>query len=97
MKFPKPFPFPFTGTPTRPVTPRFFTSTTPAPLSPRHPYFIPRNSRGSLPIYSDVRNGGTRYLISVRKVEGNIKVSDPVTYNRSSLIFPSHQRPWPMI
>ncbi|KAN0128466.1 54S ribosomal protein img2, mitochondrial [Lactarius tabidus] len=73
MKFPKPFPFPFTGTTTRPVTPRFFTSSTPAPLSPRPPYFVPRNSRGSLPIYSDIRNGGTRYLISVRNVEGNIK------------------------
>lgn len=73
MKFPKPFPFPFTGTATRPVTPRLFTSSTTAPLSPRPPYSVPRNSRGSLPIYSDVRNGGTRYLISVRNVEGNIK------------------------
>ncbi|KAI0256469.1 ribosomal protein L49/IMG2, partial [Lactifluus subvellereus] len=36
-------------------------------------YFVPRNSRGSLPVYSDVRNGGTRYLISVRNVEGSIK------------------------
>ncbi|KAH9039051.1 hypothetical protein EDB84DRAFT_1268102 [Lactarius hengduanensis] len=60
--------------------PRFFTSSTvsgPAPLSPRPPYFVPRNTRGSLPVYSDVRNGGTRYLISVRNVEGNIKASDP--------------------
>jgi large subunit ribosomal protein L49 len=71
-------PFPFMGTATWHVSPRFFTSSTisgPAPLSPRPPYFVPRNTRGSLPIYSDIRNGGTRYLISVRNVEGNIKVS----------------------
>ena len=29
-----------------------------------HPFFVPRNSRGSLPVYSDVRNGGGRYLVS---------------------------------
>ena len=83
-------PFPFMGSPTWRVSPRFFTSSTvsgPAPLSPRPPYFVPRNTRGSLPIYSDIRNGGTRYLISVRNVEGNIKVSDPVSYNCLSLIF----------
>ncbi|KAG6869092.1 hypothetical protein C0993_003412 [Termitomyces sp. T159_Od127] len=29
----------------------------------RYPYFVPRNSRGNLPVYTDVRNGGTRYLV----------------------------------
>ncbi|KAH9001497.1 hypothetical protein EDB92DRAFT_1827022 [Lactarius akahatsu] len=90
MKFPKPMPFPFMGSATWRLLPRFFTSSTvsgPAPLSPRPPYFVPRNTRGSLPVYSDVRNGGTRYLISVRNVEGNIKASDPVSHNRSPLIF----------
>lgn len=38
-------------------------------------YFIPRNSRGSLPVYSDIRNGGTRYLILVKNIRGNIHVS----------------------
>ncbi|KAI0053831.1 hypothetical protein FA95DRAFT_1578959 [Auriscalpium vulgare] len=35
------------------------------------PYFIPRNSRGALPVYSDIRNGRTRYLISVRNIQGD--------------------------
>ncbi|KAH9966420.1 hypothetical protein BC827DRAFT_1264409 [Russula dissimulans] len=77
---------------------RFFASNTasgPAPPSHRHTYFVPRNSRGSLPVYSDVRNGGTQYLISVRSVEGNIKaladdllrdLSDPQSSTESSLI-----------
>ncbi|KAI0063479.1 hypothetical protein BV25DRAFT_435544 [Artomyces pyxidatus] len=48
--------------------------------APRLPYFIPRNSRGSLPVYSDIRNGGTRYLISVRNVEGDAKaLADDLT------------------
>ena len=56
------------------------TSSAPhAPLAaqstPQHPYFVPRNSRGSLPVYSDIRNGGTRYLVLVRNVHGNINVS----------------------
>jgi large subunit ribosomal protein L49 len=60
--------------------PRFFAhnaASVPAPRSPRPPYFVPRNSRGSLPVYSDVRNSRTRYLISLRNVEGSIKVCDP--------------------
>lgn len=40
-----------------------------------HPYVVPRNSRGSLPVYSDIRNGGTRYLVLVKNVHGNITVS----------------------
>ncbi|KAL5511718.1 hypothetical protein ACEPAH_4936 [Sanghuangporus vaninii] len=35
-------------------------------------YFIPRNTRGSLPVYTDIRNGGTRYLVLVRNIRGNI-------------------------
>lgn len=38
------------------------------------PYHIPRNSQGSLPVYSDVRNAGSRYLILVRGVQGNVNV-----------------------
>ncbi|KAJ3982751.1 mitochondrial large subunit ribosomal protein-domain-containing protein [Lentinula detonsa] len=37
-----------------------------------HPYFVPRNSNGSLPVYTDVRNGGTRLLLTVRNIDGNI-------------------------
>ena len=72
------------GTATWRLRPRFFAYSTAS--TPRRPYFIPRNTRGSLPVYSDVRNGGTRYLISVRNVEGNIKVGDPVSVHRLSLI-----------
>lgn len=36
------------------------------------PYFIRRNSRGSLPVYTDVRNGGTKYLVTIRNVQGQI-------------------------
>ncbi|KAI5827945.1 hypothetical protein K523DRAFT_321729 [Schizophyllum commune Tattone D] len=36
-----------------------------------HPFFVPRNSRGSLPVYSDVRNGGGRYLVLIRNVDGD--------------------------
>jgi len=38
----------------------------------RHPYFIQRNSRGSIPVYTDVRNAGSRYLVLIRNVEGNV-------------------------
>ncbi|KAF9239657.1 mitochondrial large subunit ribosomal protein-domain-containing protein [Melanogaster broomeanus] len=38
----------------------------------RYPYFVRRNSRGSLPIYTDIRNGGTRYLVQIRNVEGRV-------------------------
>lgn len=41
----------------------------------RHPYFIQRNSRGSIPVYTDVRNAGGRYLVLIRNVEGNVNVS----------------------
>lgn len=45
------------------------------PIEQRYPYFIPRNSRGSLPVYSDIRNGGTRYLNLIRNVDGDVNVS----------------------
>ncbi|KAF8078112.1 mitochondrial large subunit ribosomal protein-domain-containing protein [Lyophyllum atratum] len=46
--------------------------TAPTPFSVKYPYFIPRNTRGNLPVYTDVRNGGTRYLVLVRNVDGNV-------------------------
>jgi hypothetical protein len=89
MRFP-PHPFSFSGiTKNRFFIPsRLATSGTPSSSeSSHHPYLVPRNSRGTLPVYSDVRNGGTRYLISIRNVEGNIKVCDPTTpHDRSPLI-----------
>ncbi|KAG2133865.1 ribosomal protein L49/IMG2 [Suillus cothurnatus] len=35
-------------------------------------YNIPRNSRGSLPVYTDIRNGGSKYTISIRNVQGKV-------------------------
>ncbi|KAJ4488447.1 mitochondrial large subunit ribosomal protein-domain-containing protein [Lentinula aciculospora] len=37
-----------------------------------HPYSVPRNSNGSLPVYTDIRNGGTRFLLTIRNIDGNI-------------------------
>lgn len=53
----------------RTMLPRRLISTA-APKPIRYPYFVPRNSRGNLPVYTDVRNGGTRYLVLVRNVDG---------------------------
>jgi hypothetical protein len=39
-----------------------------------HPYFVPRNTKGNLPVYTDVRNAGGRYLVLIRNVEGNAAV-----------------------
>jgi len=36
----------------------------------RLPYFVPRNTRGSLPVYTDIRNSN-RYLTLIRNVEGS--------------------------
>ncbi|THV07894.1 hypothetical protein K435DRAFT_709018 [Dendrothele bispora CBS 962.96] len=46
-----------------------------APLRTRpqasYPYFVPRNSNGSLPVYSDIRNAGTRHLVLLRNIDGD--------------------------
>jgi len=54
------------------------TVSTPSPQKPRpklvrYPYYVPRNSRGSLPVYSDIRNNGTRILLLIRHVEGDVE------------------------
>lgn len=88
MRFP-PNPFSSSGIITNRlfIRPRLLTSdATSNPASSSHPpYLVPRNSRGTLPVYSDARNGGSRYLISIRNVEGNIKVCDPTPRDRSPL------------
>lgn len=35
-----------------------------------HAYTVHRNSQGSLPVYTDIRNGGTRILTLIRNVDG---------------------------
>jgi len=51
---------------------------TPSDSSPltmvSHSYFVPRNTKGNLPVYTDVRNAGGRYLVLVRNIEGNAAV-----------------------
>ena len=53
--------------------------------SPPAPYSIARNSRGSLPVYSDIRNGGTRYLVLIKNIRGNIHVRPPTAFLSPSL------------
>ena len=53
-------------------------SQTPAVLStPQKPaYFVPRNSQGNLPVYTDVRNNGARCFVLVRNIDGSAEVDD---------------------
>ncbi|PFH50061.1 hypothetical protein AMATHDRAFT_125960, partial [Amanita thiersii Skay4041] len=37
----------------------------------QYPYFVPRNTRGNLPVYTDIRNAGSRYITLIRNVDGN--------------------------
>lgn len=50
---------------------RYFSHAAPVrmPLLPQS-YFVPRNANGNLPVYSDIRNNGTRYLVLIRGVDG---------------------------
>ncbi|KAF5324484.1 hypothetical protein D9611_004540 [Ephemerocybe angulata] len=41
------------------------------PAVAKYSFFVSRNSNGNLPVYSDIRNGGTRLLVSIRNVDGN--------------------------
>ncbi|KAI8998757.1 mitochondrial large subunit ribosomal protein-domain-containing protein [Trametes punicea] len=41
--------------------------------APSLPYRVRRNTRGSIPVYTDIRNSGTRVLVLIRNVEGNIE------------------------
>ena len=56
----------------------------------QYPYYIPRNTRGSLPVYSDIRNNGTRILVQIRNVEGNVVVmSLVISFTKPTEWFPS--------
>ncbi|EPQ58397.1 hypothetical protein GLOTRDRAFT_72784 [Gloeophyllum trabeum ATCC 11539] len=57
-----------------------------APLAVQYPYYIPRNSRGSIPVYSDVRNAGGRYLILIRNIEGNVNA---LAHDLRKTLFPA--------
>ncbi|OCH87431.1 hypothetical protein OBBRIDRAFT_736206 [Obba rivulosa] len=76
----KSFPSRLLVTPARAA--RFYAQTAPttpapqpgtaAPTPVRYPYFIPRNTRGSIPVYTDIRNAGSKHQTLIRNVEGNI-------------------------
>ncbi|KAF8163148.1 mitochondrial large subunit ribosomal protein-domain-containing protein [Crassisporium funariophilum] len=50
------------------------TSAIPPSTRAQYPYFVPRNTQGNLPVYTDVRNNGGRYHILLRNVDGNVNV-----------------------
>ncbi|KAH9854102.1 hypothetical protein C2E23DRAFT_884208 [Lenzites betulinus] len=50
------------------------------------PYRVLRNSRGSIPVYTDIRNGGTRYQVLIRNVEGNV---DALAHDLKTSLFPA--------
>lgn len=47
-----------------------------APMPIRYPYFVSRVglSGMSLPVYTDIRHGGTQWITQIRKVEGDVSV-----------------------
>ncbi|KZT69023.1 hypothetical protein DAEQUDRAFT_670377 [Daedalea quercina L-15889] len=57
-----------------PVPRAFATSLrayTTAAARPQLAYSVPRNTRGSMPVFTDIRNAGTRHLTLIRNIEGN--------------------------
>ncbi|KAL1947707.1 hypothetical protein VTO73DRAFT_13431 [Trametes versicolor] len=53
------------------------------------PYRVRRNSHGAVPVYTDIRNGGTRYLVQIRNVEGNV---DALAHDLKNSLFPAGTR-----
>lgn len=57
-------------------------------------YSIQRNSRGSLPVYSDIRNGGTRYQVLLKNIKGDVEVRRyPALPNSMSIDLSRQSRP----
>ncbi|CBQ68171.1 conserved hypothetical protein [Sporisorium reilianum SRZ2] len=50
------------------------TETSSGPTAVRYSYFVPRVGKtlSSLPVYTDVRNGGTRTMTELRKIQGSV-------------------------
>ncbi|GAA5975832.1 hypothetical protein JCM5350_000747 [Sporobolomyces pararoseus] len=60
-------------------------------------YFVPRSQFGELPVYSDVRNGGTRVLTIIRKVHGDVSelhkdLSEFLQSSATSFVKPQSQQ-----
>ncbi|KAH6918742.1 mitochondrial large subunit ribosomal protein-domain-containing protein [Coprinopsis sp. MPI-PUGE-AT-0042] len=70
------------------------TATASLKQHPRPAYFIQRNSNGNLPVYTDIRNAGSRHLVEIRNVEGDaatlakeisLSLFEPDTYEAQKL------------
>ena len=59
---------------------RCLSQTSAVLFTPKPAYFVPRNSRGNLPVYTDVRNNGARHFVLVRNIDGSAEVYDPDPY-----------------
>ena len=48
------------------------------PIPVRYPYFVSRVGLGgmSLPVYTDIRHGGSQWITQIRKVEGEANVRE---------------------
>jgi len=40
----------------------------------QYPYFVERSRYGELPVYYAIKNGRTRQLTTIRRIEGNLQV-----------------------
>lgn len=62
------------ATPARDVAQDLTEGAAPVPI--RYPYFVARVGAAgtSLPVYSDIRHGGSQWLTQIRKVEGDAAV-----------------------
>lgn len=44
---------------------------------------VPRNSLGSLPVYTDIRHNGSKHIVLIRNVDGDAKVRGPGHHQRT--------------
>lgn len=78
------------GTPAAaPPTPAQSTPSAPSVRSEKREYFVPRNTKGNLPVYTDVRNAGSRHLVLIRNIEGNASVC-AIFHLRARLFYSSY-------
>lgn len=50
-----------------------------------YPYFVPRNSNGCVPVFSDFKSNRTREITLIRNVEGNVQASVFALYKVSNI------------
>ncbi|BGP13069.1 hypothetical protein JCM10213_000927 [Rhodosporidiobolus nylandii] len=55
---------------------------------PELAYYVPRSRFGELPVYSDIRNAGTKVLTIIRKAEGDVEA---LRRDLSSFLTPAAQ------